>query len=154
MPIETSPILALPYIQAAQAQKHVTHNEAIRLLDIAVQLVVQSRSLTAPPTSDVEGHRYIVAANATGDWAGHDREIAIYEGGAYWFIAPLPGWRAYVMDEAEMAVLSPSNLWETAHDLPLEIERLGVNATPDANNQMILSGASRRCSPMMAQGIG
>lgn len=142
MPIETSPILALPYIQAAQAQKHVTHNEAIRLLDIAVQLVVQSRDLTAPPASDAEGNRYIVAASATGDWAGHDGEIAIYEGGAYWFIAPLPGWRAYVMDESEMAVLSPSNLWETARDLPLEIERLGVNATPDANNQMILSGAS------------
>ncbi|NQY59258.1 DUF2793 domain-containing protein [Cognatishimia sp.] len=142
MPIETSPILALPYIQAAQAQKHVTHNEAIRLLDIAVQLVVQSRSLMAPPAADAEGNRHIVAAPATGAWAGHDGEIAIYEGGAYWFIAPLPGWRAYVLDEAATATLSQSSVWETGSDLPLEIDRLGVNATPDANNQMILSGAS------------
>ena len=32
--------LLLPYILAAQAQKHVTHNEALRLLDGLVQLSV------------------------------------------------------------------------------------------------------------------
>ena len=32
--------LALPYILSAQAQKHVTHNEALRRLDGMVQLVV------------------------------------------------------------------------------------------------------------------
>ena len=32
--------LLLPYILAAQAQKHVTHNEALRLLDAMVQLSV------------------------------------------------------------------------------------------------------------------
>ncbi|MES2335794.1 MAG: hypothetical protein V4551_14090 [Pseudomonadota bacterium] len=32
--------LLLPYILASQAQKHVTHNEALRLLDAMVQLSV------------------------------------------------------------------------------------------------------------------
>ena len=30
---ETSAILSLPYLMPAQAQKHVTHNEALRILD-------------------------------------------------------------------------------------------------------------------------
>lgn len=35
---QTSTHLNLPYIQPAQAQKHVTHNEAIELLDLIVHL--------------------------------------------------------------------------------------------------------------------
>ncbi len=40
-----SPNLSLPYIQQNQAQKHVTHNEGMRLLDGVVQLRLQ------PPAS-------------------------------------------------------------------------------------------------------
>jgi hypothetical protein len=43
--------LLLPYILAAQAQKHVTHNEALRILDGLVQLSVLDRDLTAPPAA-------------------------------------------------------------------------------------------------------
>ena len=41
--------LLLPYILALLAQKHATHNEAIRLFDAMVQLSVLDRDLTAPP---------------------------------------------------------------------------------------------------------
>ena len=37
---DTSHALSLPLIQPSQAQKHVTHNEALRILDAVVQLVV------------------------------------------------------------------------------------------------------------------
>jgi len=49
--------LLLPYILAAQAQKHVTHNEALRLLDGLVHLSVLDRDLTAPPGSPADGDR-------------------------------------------------------------------------------------------------
>ena len=58
--------LALPYIMAAQAQKHVTHNEALRLLDAMLQLAVLDRDLTAPPANPADGDRHIVASGATG----------------------------------------------------------------------------------------
>ena len=48
---DISPHLLLPYLVAAQAQKHVTHNEALRLLDALVQLSVLNLNLTAPPVS-------------------------------------------------------------------------------------------------------
>jgi hypothetical protein len=50
-----TPRLGLPAIEAAQAQKHVTHNEALVLLDALTQLAVESRLLTTPPGSPLEG---------------------------------------------------------------------------------------------------
>ena len=48
---DTSTHLLLPYLLAAQAQKHITVNEALRLLDGLVQLAVLDRHLTVPPAS-------------------------------------------------------------------------------------------------------
>lgn len=47
--MEQTPNLNLPYIMPAQAQKHVTHNEAIRALDAIVQIGLMDRDLSAPP---------------------------------------------------------------------------------------------------------
>jgi len=44
-----TPKLSLPYIMPAQAQKHVTHNEALAKLDVIVQLSVLSMNLKSPP---------------------------------------------------------------------------------------------------------
>ena len=52
---EQSPVLSMPYIQPAQAQKHVTHNEALRILDAVTQLSVISTELDAPPAPFAHG---------------------------------------------------------------------------------------------------
>jgi Protein of unknown function (DUF2793) len=97
--MDDTPNLKLPYIMAAQAQKHVTHNEAIRALDAVVQIAVADRDPTVPPASPTEGDRYIVAAGATGAWAGNDGKLAAWQDGAWMFYAPLEGWLAWVADE-------------------------------------------------------
>jgi len=73
---DTSTHLGLPYLLAAQAQKHVTHNEALRLLDAMVQLSVLDRTRTTPPASPADGTRQVVASGATGLWAGWDLNVA------------------------------------------------------------------------------
>eukprot|EP01037_Dinobryon_pediforme_P039209 gene39209-47666_t len=73
--------LGLPLIDAAQAQKHVTHNEAINSLDQLVQASVISLALTAPPASPSPGDAYIVAASATGAWSGKSGTIAAWQDG-------------------------------------------------------------------------
>ena len=90
-----TPNLVLPYIAGSQAQKHVTHNEAIRLLDGMVQLSVLSRSIATPPGSPTDGLRYIVAAGATGAWAGWDLNVAFWVDGAWMRLIPRVGWIAY-----------------------------------------------------------
>ena len=58
--------LLLPFLSAGQAQKHVTVNESLRMLDGIVQLAVKDANLADPPASPSDGDRYIVPAAATG----------------------------------------------------------------------------------------
>ena len=95
MPNPTSN-LALPNILGAQIQKHVTHNEALRLLDGMVQLGVISRILTTLPGPPVDGDRYIVASGATGLWAGWDLSVAFWTAGAWFRLVPRRGWLEHV----------------------------------------------------------
>ena len=96
--------LLLPYILAAQAQKHVTHNDALRLLDGLVQLSVLDRDLTAPPGSPAEGARYIVASGATGAWLGWSGDVALWSDGAWLRLPARAGWQVWVEDEARLVV--------------------------------------------------
>ena len=80
--MDLSPRLGLPYIAPQQAQKQVTYNEAIRVLDVLVQPVVMSRTTATPPGSPAAGDTYIVAPSATGAWAGKDGKIATFVDGA------------------------------------------------------------------------
>lgn len=96
---ENTARLALPFIMAAQAQKHITHNEALRLLDGIVQLSVLDKDLTTPPGSPIEGAAYIVPAGATGVWAGWSGDVAYRTDGSWFRLVAGEGWRAYVADE-------------------------------------------------------
>ncbi|PHS26264.1 MAG: ribonuclease III [Robiginitomaculum sp.] len=107
-----TPNLLLPYILEAQAQKHVTHNEAIRALDALVQLVMTSQSLTAPPAAPLEGERYIVGTSAPGVWAGKDTQIAAWQDGAWAYYMPQSGWRAWITDQALMVYFDGTD-WQS-----------------------------------------
>jgi len=134
-----SPNLILPFIEAAQAQKHVTHNDGLRVLDAAVQLSVLDRDLTAPPGSPADGDRYIPASGATGDWSGKDLNIAAWQDGAWAFLAPREGWLCWVADEDVLLVWDGSQ-WTDASAIaslnPASGGLVGVNATADTTNRL------------------
>jgi len=126
--------LLLPYILAAQAQKHVTHNEALRLLDGLVQLSVLDRTRTAPPASPVDGQRHIVGSGATGDWSGWDLAVAYHVDGAWMRLAPRPGWRAWVEDEGALLVFDGAAWVSTVPTILQDVMRLGIGTAADAAN--------------------
>lgn len=128
---DLSPVLALPLIQPAQAQKHVTHNEALRLLDVLVQPAVASRSTATPPASPAPGARFIVPAGALAAWAGQDGSIALAEAGGWAHLAPLPGWQAWVEDEGADALFD-GTAWTTPAERAARVARLsGTEAGDD-----------------------
>ncbi|ODT81555.1 MAG: hypothetical protein ABS76_12030 [Pelagibacterium sp. SCN 64-44] len=133
--MDQSPRLSLPYIMPGQAQKHVTHNEAIQALDALVQPVAASRSLPAPPASPLEGEAYLVAAGAAGAWAGHADEMAVWQAGAWQFLDPAPGWQVYVVDERTQYVFGDDG-WTPLASLSGALEQLGINAAADATNRL------------------
>jgi hypothetical protein len=141
--MDTTPNLNLPYIAAAQAQKHVTHNEAIRALDAVVQLSVLDQDLTTPPGSPADGDRHIVAAGATGGWSGHDLEIAAWQDGAWHFYAPGEGWLAWIANEATLLAFDGSDWIGAAASAALQnVPMVGVNATADTANRLAIASAA------------
>lgn len=106
----TSTHLLLPYLAASQAQKHVTHNEALRLLDGLVQLAVVDRDRVAPPASPADGARHLVAGGATGLWAGWDGSVAMMSDGAWVRLLPRPGWICWVETES-LALVWTGSAW-------------------------------------------
>ena len=131
--------LSLPYLAPAQAQKHVTHNEALLRLDALVQLAVLSRNLSEPPAAPAPGARYLLPADAGGAWSGQGGALAFWDGTAWQFLAPGPGWRAFVLDEAAALVWQEGD-WQ---EMPLpgrgQMLELGVNAAPDAVNRLAVA---------------
>ncbi len=93
-----TPNLALAYLVASQAQKEVTHNDALNDLDALVQLSVIDRTLNAPPGSPATGDVYIVGSSPTGAWAGNAGKVAAYYAG-WKFKAPEAGWTAWARNE-------------------------------------------------------
>ncbi|MEO3389437.1 DUF2793 domain-containing protein [Mesorhizobium sp. CAU 1741] len=134
--MESSANLALPYIIAQQAQKHVTHNEAVRMLDALVQLSVASRSLTEPPVTPSEGERHIVAVGASGEWEGWDGGVASFADGAWSRLIPREGWLAWVADDARLLVRTDGAWSEPAIGGTLELDGLGIRTVPDAANRL------------------
>lgn len=142
MPDDSTPNLGLPYIAAAQAQKHVTHNEAIRALDALVQIGVVDRDLSAPPGTPADGDCYIVAGSATGAWAGHDGEVAAFQDGAWMFYPPQTGWLAWVADDGGLFAWDGGQ-WVVAGGSggavalnPASGDVVGINTTADATNRL------------------
>jgi hypothetical protein len=135
---DTSPNLQLPFLQPSQAQKHVTHNTALERLDILVQLRLLEVAAITPPAVPVEGQIFALGSGATGDWAGHDGELAIYLNGGWIFEPPLEGCQA--VDLSTGAFLTWQNGACNAPSLPHDdLEGVGIATTSDATNRFALA---------------
>lgn len=92
---ETSARFALPYLLPGQAQKELFHNEALTLIDAALHAAIEDATIATPPADPEEGQCWIVAAGASGAWAGKDHELACWTGGGWRFVAPRTGMSAW-----------------------------------------------------------
>ncbi|MCJ2126535.1 DUF2793 domain-containing protein [Methylobacterium sp. J-077] len=136
---DATPRLGLPLIAASQAQKHVTHNEALGVLDALVQLACLDKDLAAPPQNPADGDRYLVAAsNPGGAWAGLTGQVVRYSDGVWIGAVPRAGWFAYVIDEADLYVFD-GTVWGGFRRTLTAIQsvgQLGINTGADATNRL------------------
>jgi hypothetical protein len=140
---EKTGFLSLPLIAPSQAQKHVTHNEALVALDALVQIAVADRDLAEPPAHPEDGLRLIVAEGASGGFAGKSGSVALYSSGAWSFFAPRQGWLAWVSDEEILCVHDGAG-WRPYGDGVASVNPValvGVNAVADGVNRLSV------CSP-------
>jgi hypothetical protein len=133
------PNLNLPLLQASQAQKHVTHNEALYVLDTVAQLSVLSSSLSSPPEAE-DGDRYLVPAGATGEWSDQETTVAVFVESAWQFFPPKTGWLAFDQSLAEFVYFDGSSWGELPEaDVFSNLQGVGINATADATNRLSVS---------------
>ena len=143
---DATPRLALPYLAAAQAQKHVTMNAALALLDGLVQTAVESRSVTAEPASAADGAIYILPAGASGaDWSSRAAGTVMrVEAGAWSTLEAQPGWLIFVKDEGVLIVWA-GGAWTDAGLALRELEnlnKLGIGTAADAVNVLSVKTAA------------
>lgn len=134
-----TPNLILPYLDAAQSQKHVTHNAALANLDAVVQLAVLDRDLATPPGSPADGARYLVATSPTGAWTDMAGKVAAYQDGAWEFYSAKEGWLLWVADE-DIALICTGSTWVGVSTQNVAL--LGVNTTADATNKLAVASAA------------
>ena len=133
--------LGLPFIEGSQAQKHVTHNEALRILDATIQIAVLDRALTAPPSTPADNERHIVAAGATGAWSGQANAIATWQDGAWAFVVPKAGWCVWSAADAAIFVYDGA-VWGEASGSAGSVGLLGVNTTASTPNLLSVKSNS------------
>lgn len=136
--MDETTLLNLPYILPAQAQKHVTHTEALRMLDALLHVRVEDSGRDDPPSAPDEGQRYLVGGAPTGAFAGHAGAIAAFQDGAWAFHQPREGWVIWDASESALLVLDGA-AWTPVFDtqnLPL----VGINTSADTANRLAVAG--------------
>ena len=96
---ELSARLALPLLAPGQAQKEITHNEAVTGLELLVQAAVEGVA-EAPPATPAPGACWIVGANPSGAWTGRGHALAMWTDAGWRFATPKPGTSVFCADRA------------------------------------------------------
>ena len=141
--MDPTPKNNLPYIMPSQAQKHVTHNEALRVLDTIVQLSAAA-ILSSPPSESLQnGQRYLVSDQASDAFATHEHQVATWQDGDWAFFSPKAGWLCWVEALSQLFVFDETDGWKPAVTSggagSDQVSMLGINAPADATNKLSVS---------------
>ncbi len=94
MPFDATGRHQLPLLAVSQAQKEITHNEALARIDALLHPVVEDQLTTpAMPTNADIGKCWLVSPAATGEWSNKSGQIAIWIGGGWRYLLPTEAMR-------------------------------------------------------------
>ncbi len=136
---DLSPRLSLPFILPSQAQKHVTHNEALTRLDIAAQLAVEGIAASTPPAQPEAGQVWALGAAPIGAWAGQGDMLAAFVNESWLFVAPGEGWLALDKSDGRLYRRAATGWVPLAPPLLDNLDGVGINASHDSTNRLALS---------------
>jgi hypothetical protein len=113
--------LALPLLTPGQAQKELTHNEALTRVDMLVQPVVQAIAPPSVPGAPVPGQCWIVGENPAGAWLGQDGAIACWTEGGWRFVDATDGMQLWCLGD-NMPAVRMAGQWRIGHLCAAAIE--------------------------------
>lgn len=98
--------LALALLQPGQAQKEMTHNEALAILDLVVQARAVAAGLQNPPEAPELGACWIVGDAPGGAWTGCAGMLAGWTSGGWRFVTPIDGMQIWLNEAGEFLQFS------------------------------------------------
>ena len=102
---------ALPLLFAGQVQKEFFINQAFATIDALLQLTIEDIA-AQPPSEVTDGQVFLVAASAADDWTGKDDNLALRIAGAWQFLAPTEGMKAFNRATGQFVLYNAG--WKTA----------------------------------------
>ncbi|WP_374944257.1 DUF2793 domain-containing protein [Sphingomonas sp.] len=141
--------LALPWLAAGQAQKEWTHNEALALLDIAVQASVEAVGVDVPPENPAAGACWIAGAAPTGAWAGRAAAIAGWTEGGWRFVAPRAGFAAWSVADGTLVRYGAGG-WRIERAAPIAVPSGGAVIDAECRNAVTAILAALRTGGLLA----
>ena len=109
----TTPRFALPLLHVGQAQKEAFVNEALAIADALLHCSVAGEDDT-PPATPEDGEAWLVAADATGDWAVQDHALACRQAGNWIFVPPRDGMRIFDLALGQQRLFNGA--WQNASE--------------------------------------
>lgn len=101
--------------KCGQAQKDVTHNEALALIDACLVPSAEALGIEAPPASPVSGQCWIIGETPTGVWAGHADALTAWTDGGWRFLDAVEGMRVWIKQDQLWATYS-SEGWKLGEE--------------------------------------
>jgi hypothetical protein len=123
----------LPLLATAQAQKEITHNEALLAIDRRLQISVVTLGANVAPVGPIAGECHIVGMMPTGVWAGQADAIAMHDGFGWQFTPAQIGFVAYVVDIGVLAIYDDGWRADALPVAALRIDGRTVLGAPIAN---------------------
>lgn len=107
----------LPLLAVSQAQKEITHNEALARIDALLHAVAQDERSDPPILSDADiGKCWLISNTAVGEWATKSGQLAIWVGGGWRFCEASEGMRVRMQISGIDRVRSGGE-WKTAPNI-------------------------------------
>lgn len=129
-PSDVTPTLNLPFILPSQAQKHVTVNESLSLIDGLVQMSLKEINISQAPELPQNGDAYMISSDPIGDWASFAGRIALWSEGQWFYVKPQNGWTAWIEP------LNGLHVFEDGEWAPLAIKERSSQSAPDENGRL------------------
>lgn len=108
----------LPLLAVSQAQKEITHNEALIRIDALLHAVAQAELANPPVLTDSDiGKAWLVGASPGGDWAGKPGQLAVWIGGGWRFCPPVEGMHMRLQSSGTDRAYS-AGIWVTTPAIP------------------------------------
>lgn len=93
--------ILLPLLATAQAQKEVTHNEALTLIDLLLAPVIESVAPVGVPASPIPGQGWIVGSAPGGAWLGQAHKLGFWTSGGWRFVDAPQGMTVWSIADAQ-----------------------------------------------------